>query len=62
MLAVTEDAELDEDGYVLDHGAEGADKPGEVGEEVVLLDRVEEDLRDVRSDGWTWTMERTPAP
>ena len=45
LLAVSEDAELDEDGYVLDHCAEGADEPGKVGEEVFFLDGVEEDLR-----------------
>jgi len=38
---------LDEDGYVFDHGAEGADQPGEVGEYVLLLLRVEDDLADV---------------
>jgi hypothetical protein len=27
------------------HGAEGADQPGQVGEEVIFLLRVEEDLR-----------------
>jgi hypothetical protein len=40
---------LDEDGYVFDHGAQGADQPGQVDEQVLLLLGVEEDLRDVSS-------------
>lgn len=45
LLGIAEDAELDENGDVLGDGAQGADEPGEVGEEVFFLDGVEEDLR-----------------
>ena len=38
---------MDEDGYVFDHRTEGADEPGEVGEYVLFLLRVEDDLADV---------------
>jgi hypothetical protein len=36
---------LDEDGYVFDHGTQGANQPGEVDEQVLFLLGVEEDLR-----------------
>lgn len=38
------DTELDKDGDVLNHCAEGADEPGEVGEDVLFFLRVEDDL------------------
>lgn len=44
LLAVTEDAELHEDGGVFDHGAKRSDEPGEVDEKVFFLDGVEENL------------------
>jgi hypothetical protein len=43
-VAVSEDAELDEDCYVFDHCAEGADEPGEVCKDVVAFLGVEDDL------------------
>lgn len=45
-VAAAKDAELDEDGDVFDHCAEGADQPGEVGEDVVAFLGVEDDLLD----------------
>ena len=39
-----EDTELDEDGYIFNHCAEGADEPGEVGEDVLFFLGVEDDL------------------
>jgi hypothetical protein len=44
-FGVAKGAELDEDGYVFDHGAQGANQPGEVDEQVLFLLGVEEDLR-----------------
>jgi hypothetical protein len=43
-LATAKDTELDEDYYVFNYCAKGADEPGEVGEHVVLFLRVEDDL------------------
>ena len=44
LLTTTERAELDEDCRIFDNRAQGADQPREVGEEVLLLRRVKEDL------------------
>ena len=46
---LSEDAKLDEDRRVLEHGAERADEPGQVREDVCLVEGVEEDLCD---DEW----------
>ena len=46
MIAV--DAELHEDESIFDHGTQGADEPGQVGEEVLPLDGVEEDPGSIR--------------
>jgi hypothetical protein len=44
-FGVAKGAELDEDGHVFDHGAQGANQPGEVDKQVLFFLRVEEDLR-----------------
>jgi hypothetical protein len=41
---VLEDAELDENNGVLGHRAQRSDEPGEVGEDILALEGVEEDL------------------
>ena len=43
-VAVSKDAELDEDGDVFGHCAEGADEPGQVGHNVLSFLGVEADL------------------
>jgi hypothetical protein len=43
-LGTAKCAELDEDGYVLNHSSKGANQPGQVSEEVFLVLRVEQNL------------------
>jgi hypothetical protein len=44
LFTAAKHAELHEDGGIFDHGAQGADQPWEIGEKVLLIQRVEEDL------------------
>ena len=62
LLAAAKGAELDEDRHVFDNGSQRADEPGEVGEKVLFLDRVEKDLRAVRIVASLRADELTPAP
>jgi hypothetical protein len=44
LITFGEDAELHKDDGVFCHGTQGADEPGEVGKEVLLFNRVEQNL------------------
>lgn len=49
LLTISKNAELDEDDYVFNDGAQGADQPWQICEKVVLLQRMEQDTGAVSS-------------
>lgn len=64
LRLVAVDAELEEDGSVLDHCSQRPNQPWQVGQEVLLFDRVKQDLIIVSARA-LWSMRRmwlTPMP